>query len=236
MVTAPVMDKDFFLKYSIGLYMNDFDTFSVTDGDVSTGPVNIYEYNLLNNTAKDAFGSVVLTEISSTLLLYLLAVNDKVSDIKVLEERVERYDFACHIADIISSETGKEIRVINSGLADFLSEEACRVSCIINDSWKNDTDIFSEYKTFMETVAPYKNIKVLNVFEAGILDTVRTNILQYITAKLGTPFYLDYYKQIAPQMYDILEKDTDIITIPQQLYYYTSYNYAKKVINNLILN
>ena len=195
------------------------------------GGINILEYNIAQGAVKDAKGSIGIFRAGAGVLTYLLSLKDEVTKICIAEDNEDRYELTKYVSSEISKETGKEIKVIKTSYEEFIKEQSSECGTIMRDCWDEGDLAYEEYKKALKLEVPDKTY--IYLLEDGLIDMARSNILQYISAKLGTESYQNYFRTIAPDIYKILEADNDTINNPSQLDYYLSHIYGKKLLKAL---
>lgn len=240
-IGEPELDDDFigkslhfgiFGENQIGYVMEE----NTENGTIINSGVNYSEYKTKERLAEKAEGNVCVYGDSCLFFTFMLSKNPNVDKIIVIcddEEgaRVRRQILdrlklekviLCHYHGSIGKAWYKEYLENNRDINVFYT-----------DNYSDNVKGYEIYKEIVKEEKKYPNITFLYWLEKSILSTVKANIIQYLSAKVGTPEHLRYFKVIAGDMYDALEADTTTIKIPKHIEYCLTDRFAKELVQKM---
>ncbi|MDO5776269.1 MAG: hypothetical protein Q4P22_06575 [Eubacteriales bacterium] len=226
----PELSNDFIGKgIKFGIYEEDQNGIVVKNDNSIEAVVNYTEYITKTKAAQRMNGKVCVIGDKLLLFTYLLSLNPNVTDITVIEPEKENKDFS-KIRAFFKDSLNINVNIINEPIDKFFEDNKDNIDYVWVDDYKNVEDGFIKYLEIAKYIKKYQNIKFKFWLETSILITVRVNILQYLSAKIGTPERLRQFKVLAGDAFDALEREDLTIKIPKHIDYCLTDDFAKNII------
>lgn len=231
---SPIYNNDFSIRFYFGVHEEKVPTMIYYKKDQYgnreiLSAIDETEYSILLEASDNAFGTVCFCNPGNCFFLYLLSKNTNIDNVIVLDTDDDSLDLAKQITSHINLPFKCVFKKVTN-YCEYIEENKDYISFVFMDPWKCDQEAFQIYKEFVKTEKRCPSIVFKYCFEDGLIYMVRSMVLQYLSAKLGSKSYQDFFKTIAPGIYDLFEKQSDVINIPQQLDYYLGRTFAKECI------
>lgn len=230
----PLLSKQLINCYSLGNFDDNAYTYVLRDDKQVWMSINPMEMNTAYKAILDAHGKVLVLGGGLGYVPYMMSLKGNVESITIIESN---HDIKKILeSHILPQFKNSKVSIIGDDAfqyMDYISKNHIEYDMIFIDIWPDNIEGALNYKKFVK----YENIFPNTLFhywlEKSILNSYIINIYQYFNAKQGTEDYQKFFRTVAPDIWDYLEKDQSRIRRPDQLDYYLSKDFAKKMLKNL---
>lgn len=227
----PQQNFDLLRKYKLGVFNNSCDSYVLYENDDVWMSVNPMEIETSRKAISNASGNVLVLGCGIGYVPYMMSLKENVKKITIIEQSDEVIQIFKEV--ILPEFHTDKIEIVKADAFTYLDVSAEKYDYIYVDVWKDNVNGLEDYKFFVKYEDKFPNTKFDYWLENSLLDTVIVNIYQYFSAKLGTEDYQRFFATVSPDLWNVLEKIDDSIDRPDQMSYYLTRSFAKKVLKSI---
>ena len=227
----PHQNSYLFRKYSLGVFNNPCDSYVLYENDEVWMSVNPMEIATSRKAISNASGNVLVLGCGLGYVPYMMSLKENVEKITIIEQSDEVIQIFKEV--ILPEFHTNKIEIIKADAFTYLDAAAEKYDYVYADVWQDNVDGLEDYKIFVKYEDKFPNTKFDYWLENSLLDSVIVNIYQYFSAKLGTEDYQRFFATVSPDLWNALEKMEDSIDRPDQMSYYLTRSFAKKVLKSI---
>lgn len=227
----PQQNFDLLRKYKLGVFNNPCDSYVLYENDDVWMSVNPMEIETSRKAISNASGNVLVLGCGIGYVPYMMSLKENVKRITIIEQSDEVIQIFKEV--ILPEFHTDKIEIVKADAFTYLDVSAEKYDYVYVDVWKDNVNGLEDYKFFVKYEDKFPNTKFDYWLENSLLDTVIVNIYQYFSAKLGTEDYQRFFATVSPDLWNVLEKIDDSIDRPDQMSYYLTRSFAKKVLKSI---
>lgn len=228
-LNEPIQKEDLTKIFSVGIFDNSAYTYVLKNNNFVWMSICPMEINTMKKHIDSAYGNVLVLGGGLAYYPYIISLKNTVESIQIVESNETIYNYIKEY--ILPQFPNKKVNIVLSKAEEYIDEiNLDRYDTVFFDIWEDNLSGAEYIKDFAKYELKYPNVKFQYWLYDSILDTFVVNISEYFNAKLGTDDYQDFFKRVAPDLWDFMESIPDTISRPEQIDYYLTRSFAKKYI------
>lgn len=227
---VPNLSDDFIGKsLHFGIYENQTELFVLRKAGEVVFSTTYLEYKTRIRDITKFSGNVLIVGDPTLFSAYLASGNPNITKITVLnadpciekiQKQLERkMEFSVRRPEIVCEDYHT-----------YLKKHSDEIDYCYIDDFTKEKDTFDVYRKMMEEQLNHPAVVFSCWLEKQVLMSIKTNVLQYLSAKVGTPDRVRLFQTIAPDMAKVLEQENLTIKIPAHLEYCLTDRFAKELV------
>ena len=227
----PKQDSSLMRKYTVGVFDRPAFTYVLKNDQFVWMSINPMEVKTAAPAIKKATGSVLVLGGGLAYYPYMISLKEDVSSIHIVETNEDVYEILDKY--ILPQFPNNKVKLIKSDAYDYINNTEEKYNTVYIDIWQDNVQGFEDYKKFVKFENKFPKARFDYWLEGSLLDSVIVNIYQYFSAKLGTDDYQRYFAAVAPDLWKYMENLNITIDRPDQMNYYLTRDFAKKVLKEM---
>ena len=224
-------DENLLRKYSIGVFDGIVNTYGMYENDKLIATINPMEINIRANALRNVDKNVLVVGLGLGYFPYMASQKKDVNKITIIEENEDVIRiFKENILPFF--ENKEKIAIVHDDVTNYKKYISGHNFVVVDNLENNEIDQ-NLYKVLITYEDDFPNTKFFYSFEDCFLNDTIINIYQYFSAKLGTDDFQNYFKMIAGNVWNEMDKIHDTISIPDNMNRYLNKEFAKKIISKI---
>ena len=224
-------DENLLRKYSIGVFDGIVNTYGMYENDKLIATVNPMEINIRANALRNVDKNVLVVGLGLGYFPYMASLKKDVNKITIIEENEDVIRiFKENILPFF--ENKEKIAIVHDDVTNYKKYISGHNFVVVDNLENNEIDQ-NLYKVLITYEDDFPNTKFFYSFEDCFLNDTIINIYQYFSAKLGTDDFQNYFRMIAGNVWNEMDKIHDTISIPDNMNRYLNKEFAKKLISKI---
>lgn len=224
-------DENLLRKYSIGVFDGIVNTYGMYENEKLIATINPMEINIRANALRNVGGNVLVAGLGLGYFPYMASQKKDVNKITIIEENEDIIQiFKENILPFF--ENKEKIVIVHDDVTNYKKYISGHNFVVVDNLENNEIDQ-NLYKVLITYEDDFPNTKFFYSFEDCFLNDTIINIYQYFSAKLGTEDFQNYFRMIAGNVWNEMDKIHDTISVPDNMNRYLNKEFAKKLISKI---
>jgi len=224
-------DENLLRKYSIGVFDGIVNTYGMYENDKLIATINPMEINIRANALRNVDKNVLIVGLGLGYFPYMASQKKDVNKITIIEENEDVIRiFKENILPFF--ENKEKIAIVHDDVTNYKKYISGHNFVVVDNLENNEIDQ-NLYKVLITYEDDFPNTKFFYSFEDCFLNDTIINIYQYFSAKLGTEDFQNYFRMIAGNVWNEMDKIHDTISVPDNMNRYLNKEFAKKIISKI---
>lgn len=224
-------DENLLRKYSIGVFDGIVNTYGMYENDKLIATINPMEINIRANALRNVDKNALVVGLGLGYFPYMASLKKDVNKITIIEENEDVIRiFKENIFPFF--ENKEKIAIVHDDVTNYKKYISGHNFVVVDNLENNEIDQ-NLYKVLITYENDFPNTKFFYSFEDCFLNDTIINIYQYFSAKLGTEDFQNYFRMIAGNVWNEMDKIHDTISVPDNMNRYLNKEFAKKLISKI---